>query len=182
MFVYGNQGSIKRGQRFYSKYPHSWLFKPKFTCAKVTAENVNEIIEKSGYKGTIGLLSIDIDGNDYWVWQAIEVVQPQVVIIETCVEFGVNNIVVPYNPDYEYPGKHPIYHGASPVAMVCLAKRKGYRLLTAKDLGINFIFVKNGIADDLLHEVSAESLLNHPAVQDSYQQFQPIKDWEYLKG
>ena len=182
LFIDGNPKAIDRGKKFYSKYPHPWFYKPKFTCAKVTAENINELISNSGYTGEIGLLSIDIDGNDYWVWHAIEVAQPQVAIIETHVEFGLNDIVVPYNPNYVYPGKHPIYHGASPVAMVNLAKRKGYRLVGANALGFNFIFVKNGLADNLLHEVSAESLLHHPSVKEGYKKFEPIKNWEYLKG
>jgi hypothetical protein len=182
LFVDGNQKSINRGKKFYSKYPHPWYYKPKFVCSKVTRENVNELIENAGFKGEIGLLSIDVDGNDYWIWDAIQVIEPKVVIIETHNEFGLNNIVVPYDPNYFYPGKHPIYHGASPVAMNKLANKKGYRLVGANELGFNFIFVKNGLADNLLPEVTVESVLNHPSVLDGYKKFIPIKDWEYLEG
>jgi hypothetical protein len=143
---------------------------------------VNEIIQDAGYNGPIGLLSIDIDGNDYWVWDAITVIDPQVVIIETHNEFGMNNIVVPYDPDYYYPGKHPIYHGASPVAMNKLANKKGYRLVGANELGFNFLFVKNGLAENELPEVSVESVLTHPSVTEGNEKLEPIKDWEYLEG
>jgi hypothetical protein len=143
---------------------------------------VNEIIEGAGYNGEIGLLSIDIDGNDYWVWEAITVIDPQVVIIETHNEFGMNNIVVPYDPGYIYPGKHPVYHGASPVAMNKLANKKGYRLVGANELGFNFIFVKNGIAEKDVPEVSVESVLTHPSVREGYLTFEPIKDWNYLEA
>jgi hypothetical protein len=172
LFIDGNPKSIKRGQKFYDKYPHPWFYKPKFVCSKVNRENVNKLIEEAGFKGEIGLLSIDVDGNDYWIWDAISVVSPKVVIIETHVEFGLNNIVVPYDPDYSYPGKHPVYHGASPVAMTRLAKRKGYRLVGANELGFNFIFVKNGIADEAIPEVSVEC----------YKDFEPIKGWKYVEG
>jgi hypothetical protein len=182
LFIDGNPGSIKRGVRFFNKYPHPWFYKPKFICSKVNRENVNELIEGAGYKGEIGLLSIDIDGNDYWVWDAINVVDPQVVIIETHNEFGLNNIVVPYDPNYFYPGKHPVYHGAAPIAMTKLANKKGYRLVGANDMGFNFIFVKNGLADKLLPEVSVESVLHHPSVLEGYKKFEAIKDWEYLEG
>jgi len=182
LFVDGNPKSIKRGIKFFNKYPQPWFYKPKFTCAKVTLENVNELIEGAGYCGEIGLLSIDIDGNDYWVWDAITAVDPQVVIIETHNEFGMNNIVVPYDPEYFYPGKHPIYHGASPLAMNKLANKKGYRLVGANELGFNFIFVKNGLADKELPEVSVESVLTHPSVEEGYKKFEAIKDWEYLEG
>ena len=182
LFIDGNPRSIKRGKKFFSKYPHPLFYKPKFVCARVNRENVNELIEKAGVTGEIGLLSIDIDGNDYWIWDAIDVIDPKVVIIETHNEFGLNNIVVPYDPDYFFPGKHPVYHGASPVAMTNLAKKKGYRLVGANDLGFNFIFVKNGLADKLIPEVSVESLLNHPSVKEGYKKFEPIKDWDYLEG
>lgn len=182
LFIDTNPRSVKRGINFYNKYPHPLCYKPKFVCSKVTRENVNQLIEGAGFKGEIGLLSIDIDGYDYWIWDAIEVIDPQVVIIETHNEFGLNNIVVPYNPDYVYPGKHPHYHGASPVAMNKLANRKGYRLVGANELGVNFIFVKNGSGDELIPEVTVESVLQHRSVAESYPDFEPIKDWEYIEG
>ena len=182
LFIDGNKKSIKRGKKFFRKYPHSWFYQPKFVCEKVTRENINDLIESAGYTGAVGLLSIDIDGNDYWIWDAITVVQPDVVIIETHNEFGMNNIVVPYDPDYTYPGKHPIYHGASPVVMTKLARKKGYRLVGANDLGFNFIFVKNGLAEKQLKEVSVESLLTHPSVSEGYKKFEPIKDWKFVEG
>jgi hypothetical protein len=173
---------VRRGINFYNKYPHPHFYKPKFVCSKVTRENINGLIKDSGFSGEVGLLSIDIDGYDYWIWDAITAIDPQVVIIETHNEFGMNNIVVPYDPDYIHPGKHPQYHGASPVAMNSLAKRKGYRLVGANDLGVNFIFVKNGLGDNEIPEVSVESVLQHPSVAASYADFEPIKDWEYIKG
>jgi len=182
LFIDGSSQSIKRGRKFFNKYPHPWFYKPKFLCEKVTRENINALIEKAGFKEEIGLLSIDIDGNDYWIWDAIEVVKPKVVIIETHNEFGMKNIVVPYDADYFFPGKHPIYHGASPVAITKLANKKGYRLVGANEKGFNFIFIKNGIADDLIPEVSVESVLKHPSVEEGCKNFEEIKDWEYLQG
>ena len=182
LFIDGNPKSINRGKKFFNKYPHPWFYKPKFTCAKVTRENINALIEESGYTGEIGLLSIDIDGNDYWIWDAIKVIDPKVVIIETHNEFGLNNIVVPYDSDYAYPGKHPVYHGASPVAMNKLANKKGYRLVGANELGFNFIFVKNGSGDTQLPEVTVESVLKHPSIKEDYKTFEPIKDWDYIEG
>jgi mRNA-degrading endonuclease RelE of RelBE toxin-antitoxin system len=182
LFIDGNKKSIKRGKRFFSKYPHPWFYAPKFVCAMVKRENINQLIEDAGFKGEIGLLSIDIDGNDYWVWDALDVVQPQVVIIETHNEFGFEDIVVPYDPDYFYPGKHPVYHGASPVAITKLAKQKGYRLVGANELGFNFIFVRNGLGDEFIPEVTVESVLQHPSVAEGMTKFQEIKDWKYLRN
>lgn len=182
LFIDGNKRSIDRGKKFYGKHPHPWAYSPKFACQLVKRENINQIIKEAGFSGEIGLLSIDIDGNDYWIWDALEVVRPQVVIIETHNEFGFEDIVVPYDSDYFFPGKHPVYHGASPVAMTKLAKQKGYRLVGANELGFNFIFVKNGIADELIPEVSVESVLHHPSVAEGMAKFDEIKDWKYERN
>ena len=182
LFIDCDTWSIKRGKRFYNKYPNPLQYKPKFICEKVTRENVNQIIGEAGISGAIGLLSIDIDGNDYWVWDALSIIDPKVVIIETHNEFGLNNIVVPYDPKSEYSNKHPVYHGASPIAMVKLAKKKGYRLVGANQLGFNFIFIKNGIVDTIIPEVSVESVLTHPSLQEGYKAYEEIKDWDYVKG
>ncbi len=182
LFIDGNQQAIARGRKFFGKYPHPWMYPPKFVCAMIKRENINQLIQDAGISGEIGLLSIDLDGNDYWVWEAIEVVQPKVVIIETHNEFGFEDIVVPYDPDYFYPGKHPVYHGASPIAMTKLAKQKGYRLVGANDLGFNFIFIQNGIAEDFIPEVSVESVLQHPSVSEGMRKFEEIKGWEYLQN
>ena len=65
----------------------------------VTAENINALIQQGGISGEIDLLSIDIDQNDYWVWQAIEVVKPRVVAIEYNATLRPPfSGVIPYNP------------------------------------------------------------------------------------
>ena len=182
LFIDGNADAIARGRRFFSKYPHPWNPSPRFECAMVNRENINQLIRQAGFGGEIGFLSIDIDGNDYWVWDALDVVSPQVVMIETHNEFGLEDLVVPYDPDYVYPGKHPVYHGASPVAMTKLARQKGYRLVGANELGFNFIFVREELAGELLPEVRVESVLQHPSVKEGMKQFEPIKDWPYERG
>lgn len=182
LFIDSDKAAIKRGRHFYKKYPDPWAYPPKFVCSKVTCENVNQIVKNSGFEGEIDLLSIDLDGYDYWIWNTLDIIQPRVVIIETHVEFGYNNVVVPYDPNYFYPGKHPVYHGASPVAMNNLAKRKGYRLVGANNYGHNMIYVREGLGDGLIPEVSVESTLQHPSAIESFRLFDEIKDWEYLKG
>ncbi|MCH2233480.1 MAG: hypothetical protein MK078_04430 [Crocinitomicaceae bacterium] len=179
LFIDGNETAIERGKRFYSKNPHPWMYQPEFLCSKVTAENINDLVSSKGFSGDIDLMSIDIDGNDYYVWKALKTVKPLVVIIETHIEFGYNDIVVPYDANYIYPGKHPDYHGASPVAMVKLAKHKGYRLVGANQRGFNLIFVREGMAEKELPEVTVESILQHPSAIKAQERFEAIKDWEY---
>ena len=182
LFIDGDKLSIQRGKYFYNKYPDPWSYPPKFVCARITAENIDDVISKAGFSGNVDLLSIDIDGNDYWIWNAIKAIDPRVVIIETHVEFGYNNIVVPYDPHYFFPGKHRVYHGASPVAMNNLAKRKGYKLVGANNYGFNLIFVKNELGGVLLPEVTVESILQHPSAIESFKLYEDVKNWEYLPG
>jgi hypothetical protein len=182
LFIDGNKRSVRRGRHFYSKYPTHWAYPPQFVCAKVTRENINRVIDEAGFAGEVDLLCIDIDGNDYWIWDALDVVRPRVVMIETHVEFGYRNIVVPYDPEYFYPGKHKHYHGASPIAMNRLANRKGYRLVGANAYGFNMIYVRNDLAPELLPEVTVESVLQHPATIESFDLFHEVKDFPYVEG
>lgn len=180
LFIDENVLALDRGAYFYGRHKNTHKSPVVFKQAKITAENVNELIKDAGYEGEIGLLSIDIDGNDYWVWKALEVVEPLVVIIEVHNEFGLNNIVVPYDPDYSFPGKHPTYHGASPIAMMRLASKKGYRLVGANDLGFNFIFIREDLLQDEIPTVSVESLLQHPSNVEAQARFEEVKDWDYV--
>lgn len=175
----GDAENVARGNAFYARHPDTLLHPPLFRQAMITAENIDGLIADAGLSGTIDLLSVDIDGNDFWVWKALTRVQPRVVIIETHIEFGRRNIVVPYDPNYRYPGKHPQYHGASPVAMIELGRQKGYRLVATNRYGFNFIFVRNGEADAALPAISVEEALAHPRNRQREALFEPIQDWPY---
>jgi hypothetical protein len=179
LFIDGNKQAIERGRHFYKKWGNPNVPQPTFLNSMITRENINELISKGGLAGEIGMMSIDIDGNDYWVWEAINCINPQVVIIETHNEFGMNDVVVPYDADYFYPGKQIDYHGASPVAMTNLANHLGYKLVGCNELGFNFIFVRNDLAPEL-KAVSVESVLTHPSNKVAQQKFEAIKDWEYV--
>lgn len=163
LFIDANPRSIARGEYFYKRYPNPYGNKPTFRCSKVSRENINDIISSAGYSGAVDLLSIDIDGNDYWIWDAISVVTPRIVIVETHINFGERDIVVPYDPNYIFPGKHPDYHGASAEAMIKLGRKKGYRLIGANNLGFNFIFLKNEEGIGEFPEVAFKEIMSHPA-------------------
>jgi hypothetical protein len=181
LFIDGDPSNVARGRAFYAKHPDTSLYPPLFKQAFVTAENINGLVMEAGFSGRIGICSIDIDGNDCWVWKALEVVSPAVIIIETSTKFGMKNIAVPYDPDYHYPGRHPDYRGASPVAMHKLAKQKGYRLVGANRFGFNLIFVRNDVYPERVPEVSLESVLQHPRYAERLKLLEPIKDWEYVE-
>jgi hypothetical protein len=109
--------------------------------SRITAENINELVEKGGMRGDIDLLSIDIDYNDYWVWKAIEVVRPRVVVIEYNASLRPPlSLAVPYDPQEHWDGSN--FYGASLEALVRLGTAKGYRIVGCSIAGVNAFFVR----------------------------------------
>jgi len=114
--------------------------------AWINRENINELIADNGYTGDLGILSIDIDGNDYWVWEKIEVVNPIIVIVEWNSVFGLDHAIsIPYDPDFQRTKAHysNLFWGASIAAFSHLAERKGYFLLGSNTAGNNLFFVRH---------------------------------------
>jgi hypothetical protein len=120
--------------------------------AFIDRENINNLIRESGIAGDIGLLSVDIDGNDYWVWQAIEVISPRIVVVEYNATFGCrHSITVPYDSDFVRQRAHYsyLYFGASLPALVALGKAKGYSFVGCSSNGVNAFFVRNDVVGSL---------------------------------
>lgn len=182
LFIDADATAIERGNYFYKKIPDPWSYKPLFACHKVTAENINGIINASGISGPVGLLSIDIDGNDYWVWKALTIIEPIIVVVEANVEMGLQHLVVPYEAGFNHQQRDPIYHGASVNAFIRLGREKGYRLVGANQYGHNLLFVRNGYADEHLPEVDAASVLQHPSAQESFALFERIRNRSFVQG
>src|SRR5206468_2696338 len=94
----------------------------------VTRENVNDLISEAGFKGDIGLLSIDVDGNDYWIFDAVEVVRPAIAIVEYNHRFGpTRSVTIPYDPAFVrcHDQASWLWAGASLNGLVHAASRKG---------------------------------------------------------
>ena len=120
--------------------------------AFVDRDNVNGIFEMHGFAGDIELLSIDIDGNDYGVWEAIDVVRPKIVIIEYNSTFGPElAVTVPYDAGFDVSQAHPshLYFGASLAALADLGVRKGYALVATESHGANAFFVRDDVMGPL---------------------------------
>ncbi|MBP1771105.1 MAG: hypothetical protein H6P99_268 [Holophagaceae bacterium] len=125
------------------------LYNLEVRPAFVTAENINDLILSAGFSGEIGLLSIDIDGNDYWVWKAITCVQPQIVVVEYNAVFGSERaLTIPYSPDFSRQQAHHsyLYFGASLPALCLLAEEKGYAFVGCNGAGNNAYFVRKDLA------------------------------------
>lgn len=132
--------------------PIYWRHNLKAECAFIDKNNINSLIKKNGISGDIGLLSVDIDGNDYWVFEAIEVVNPRIVICEYNSLWGDREAVTtPYSPTFFRTNAHPsnLYYGASIVALTNLANAKGYSLVGSNKAGNNVFFVRNDLLNGL---------------------------------
>jgi hypothetical protein len=122
---------------------------------------VNDIVSNAGISGPIDLLSLDIDGMDWWVWKALDVIQPQVIVCETHNPVPPDlAVTVPYDPKFAFDS--PDYRGASLAAMVKLGRDKGYRLIGAHRFGFNAFFMREGVGEAWFPEVTAESCLRDP--------------------
>lgn len=113
----------------------------------VTKRNINEIVKKNYDKKELDLLSIDIDGNDFWIWKEISSIKPRVVIIEYNSFFGSNkSATIKYDPKFTWNHKNNrCYYGASLKALEKLGKKKKYTLIGVDNNGVNAFFVRNDL-------------------------------------
>lgn len=156
--------------------------KVSFSASFVTAENVNGIIRDNGFSGEIDLLSIDVDGNDYWIWKAIDAVNPRVVVMEYNASFGPEkSMTIKYQPDFS---ANSAYHGASLSALAKLALNKGYVLVGCESHGIDAFFVRKDLALGKLPQVQPKDVYYPHSVRlqtigSTEKQFEQIKDKEF---
>lgn len=130
--------------------PSYWRHQLEAVCAFINLENISGLISQSGFGEDIGILSVDIDGVDYWILKAIQECSPRILIVEYNSLFGAERaITVPYDPEFDRTKKHfsNLYFGASLAALHHLATERGYSLIGSNSAGINAFFVRN----DQLH-------------------------------
>lgn len=119
--------------------------------AFVTTENINQLIASANLSGDIGLISIDIDGNDIWVWEALSVVSPAIVVIEYNASWAPPlNLAQPNDPAVYWQGTN--YFGSSLEAQTVMAEKKGYQLVGCNFSGSNAFFVRKDLAAGKFHE------------------------------
>lgn len=124
----------------------SWRHDLRARQAFVTRENIDALLTDNGFAGELDLLSIDVDGNDYWIWDAITVARPRIVVVEYNSVFGPNAAcTIPYRADFQRSKAHPsnLYYGASVAALAKLGDQRGYRLVHGNRAGNNVFFVRD---------------------------------------
>lgn len=147
-----------------------WQHDINALCEFISRENINKIFLENISQKNIGLLSIDIDGNDYWVWKAITTIDPSIVVIEYNSILGSSkNYTVPYSKNFERNKTHysNLYYGASLPALVKLGKEKGYALVTCNSAGNNAFFVKENLLNDKVKELSIKDAFRERKFRES---------------
>ncbi|MCX4244919.1 hypothetical protein [Paraliomyxa miuraensis] len=134
----------------YARDAYRWLGKRRIQVvnAFVTVQSLDALIEGRGIEGEIDVLSIDVDGVDYWLWECLEVVSPRIVVVEYNASLGdERSITVPYAADFVRWNEHDsgLYHGASLLALERLGERKGYRLVGCDSMGVNAFFLRKDL-------------------------------------
>ncbi len=172
----GNSEAIAAASALHNCHPATCEAPSKFISAMVGKDNINTLVREAGMEGEVDVLSIDIDGHDYWVWAALDGVQPRIVVVEAHIEFGRRSSVAPYDESYVYTGKHPEYHGASPAATAKPAARKGYTLVGANIYGFNTFYMRNDILPAWLRKWTVEDVPQHPRNRECETLVEPIKD------
>ena len=187
LLVDGDAKLIEKGVKFYRQNSNTRVYPPVLVHAWITRDNVNEVLAANEFTGDVDLLSIDMDGVDYWIWEAISCINPRVVVVEFQDILGPSrSYTVPYSDSfnaYEHPttAGMPNFCGASLPAFVKLARSRGYRLVGCNRYGYNAFFVKNPLGEQELPEIDIADCFKHPKVLwGMRERFPTVKDFPWV--
>ena len=149
----------------------------------VYPDNINQLVTAAGLGDDIGVFSIDVDGNDYYIWKALQV-RPVLVIVEYNGAIALDEALV--QPFSDEPWDGTDYYGASLGALEALGTTLGYTLVYTDLTGTNAFFVRNdaiGGFQEVLpaprRVVNHEMLgLRHPADRRGRQYASPPREQE----
>src|ERR1700761_8717094 len=163
----GDPVFVAEGQRFFARHPATRALPPLIQSEWFTRDNVNRVLASVGVPSEVDVLSLDIDGNDLHLWNAMTL-RPRVLICEF------NNVVpsdraltIPYHADFNYaaqPADQALFRSASLAAYVAVSRRKGYRLVGINALGFNAIFLRDDVLVAEMPEIPVSSLDANPHV------------------
>jgi hypothetical protein len=151
LIIEGNQKNIN----YIKKQNYYWRYDLTAVNSFVSIKNINDIIRSNYFEGDIGLLSIDIDGNDYWILKEINVISPDIIIIEYNANYGADkSLTVKYNENFQRAKNNieKLIYGCSLKAVNNLCKEKGYSLVCTNKNGNNVFFVKTKLLNEKIKE------------------------------
>ena len=146
------------GEQFAHLIKHGLL---KFESTFITRENIDGLIAAADLGAEIDLLSVDIDGNDYHVWEAVRCVSARVVVVEYNARLRPpNDWTLTYNAGHTWDSSDRF--GASLSALTRLGKQLGYQLVTCNISGCNAFFVRKDLCGELFATPATAEHLYHP--------------------
>ena len=137
----GSEANMRR----LNSWEYLWKYDLTAVAAFITKDNINRLILDAGFEGDVGILSIDLDGNDWWILNAIECVTPRILICEYNNIFGEEKkVTVPYDAGFARTEKHysNLYWGCSIAAFRGWAQENGYYYMGSNSAGNNAFFVR----------------------------------------
>lgn len=162
----GSEVNMRRLQRTY----FFWQQQLNFAASFITRENIADLLDRSGFTKDLGILSVDIDGVDYHVLEALPEWRPAILIVEYNEAFGWNRPVsVPYDPAFVRRQKHPSnqYYGANLPAFLHLAHQRGFALVGTNSVGSNAFFVRRDLLNQHVQEVELSNCIRPASFRDS---------------
>ncbi len=166
LLVDGDAENVRRGREFYSNSRHQWFDPPDVRQAWITVESAPGLLVDAGVADPLDLLVIDLDGMDFWIWQALGQFRPRIVVAEVNPALGAESITLAYQGDFVRPDNIP-FAGTSLPAMIGLGRRLGYRFVGTERFGINAFFVRDDLVPEGLTEPTVQSVLAMPSVKRS---------------
>lgn len=110
----------------------------------ITRDNIPDLFRAAGVPQEFDLLSIDIDGNDYWIWKALGGYEPRLVVIEYNASYPPpQKMVIPYQDHFCWDGTS--YFGASLSSLEALGEELGYALIGTDTHGVNAFFLRHDL-------------------------------------
>ncbi|CAK4734345.1 hypothetical protein AeMF1_004970 [Aphanomyces euteiches] len=151
VLIEADKDRCSRMQQMYINHPHVACINAFVTFEG--EQSLERILEREHVPRDLDLISIDVDGADYHIWDSLRAIEPKVVVIEF-------NPTIPNNVVYIQDKDMSVYHGSSLAALIELGKTKGYELVSTTTF--NGVFVKQeyyplfGMSDnsiDVMHDV-----------------------------
>lgn len=158
----GNPKNIAAARRYFSSKKDMMLVRPTLRQCWITVDNVDELLMEAGCGGEVDLFSLDIDGNDYWIWKAITAIRPRILLFETHNLIPSDlSLTIPYKPDFDawsQSGAAKDFRSVSLLAMTNLCREKGYRLIGGHRYGFNVFYMRDDVGQDVFPEVSVKAV------------------------
>jgi hypothetical protein len=139
------EADAQAGAALEARYAHNPRVRTEIVA--VTPRNLQSILDEAGVPPEFDILSVDVDGSDYWLWEALTEHRPRLVVIEYNAALPHDQrLVAPLDPGHRWDGTE--FFGASLGALRALAAVKGYRLVHTDLTGTNAFFIREDLPGD----------------------------------